>query len=538
MRNYSLKPITLALLGIGACGSAMAGETIDLGGGFLMDWRVNTTYTLAQRLKDPDPILAANPGTNDGNKNFHKGDLTANRLGVFFDGTLRNGNSGFVLSASTFYDNVYHQRNSNTTPINQPGPVDEFYEQTRKYHGGYTRVLDAYAYTDLDVGEQGKLNLRLGNQVVSWGEALFFGGISLAQGPSDGTKQGVPGTEVKDQVLPEQQFAFNYAIDQDWSIVGQVQWAFTNTIAPAPGSFLSTSDSVGPGGQCLQPFVNGRCSYGSRTADKDPSSTQWGLGTRYRLSGDSEIGLFYLNYNDRTPTVFVDGLTNVLRGQATYNVRYFEDVKLTGLTFSTSLGQASLAAEVSYKTGAPSLVNTVNPYLPAGRNVVPTPTTSDILQTNVNTTINFNRTPLAPQTLLLAELAYVSIYNVEATRVPGTNPLPRVRQVRETDQLTFGNYGFAVGSTLSLTYPGIFEHWTLSVPLSGLYQIGGRTLTGGVGGQYDGRYSVGANFTYQGNFQVGINYTVYAGSPSVAADKNQRLLTDRDYIAMFMKYSF
>lgn len=537
MRNNALKPVALALLGIGAWGSAVGGETVDLGGGFLLDWRVNTTYTLSQRVKSPDSILTGYGSGNDGDKNFHKGDLTANRLGVFFDGHLRKGDSGFVMSASTFYDDVYHKGNANTTPINTPGPVNQFADETQRYHGGYTRLLDAYGYTNFNIGDQGKLNLRLGRHVVSWGEALFFGGISLAQGPADGTKQGVAGTEVKDQVLPEDQFSFTYAVNPDWSVVGHAQYGFHQTIAPAPGSFLSASDSTGPGANCQQPYVNGRCSFGLRVGDDKPNGTQWGIGTRYRITDETELGLFYLNYHDRTPSVYTDAMTSILppSRSASYQIGYFDNIKLTGLTLSTSLGMASLAMEVSYKQGAPVLVNAFNPYISA---VLPTPTRADILQTNVNSTINFGRTPLAPQTLLLAEVAYISISNVESARVPGTNPLPNLRPTTATDKLTFGSYGFAAGATLSLTYPGVFEGWDLGVPLSYQYQIGGRTLTGGLGAEGDGRYSVGTNFTYRGNFQIGVSYNGFLGSPSTATDKYQRLFTDRDYVSMTMKYSF
>ena len=57
MRNNALKPIALAVMGVGAWGAAVAGETVDLGGGFLLDWRVNSTYTLSQRVKNPDSNL-------------------------------------------------------------------------------------------------------------------------------------------------------------------------------------------------------------------------------------------------------------------------------------------------------------------------------------------------------------------------------------------------------------------------------------------------------------------------------------------------
>ena len=47
-------------------------------------------------------------------------------------------------------------------------------------------------------------------------------------------------------------------------------------------------------------------------------------------------------------------------------------------------------------------------------------------------------------------------------------------------------------ATLVLGYPGIFEGWDLTVPLSYSQQFRGRTINGGVGGEGDKRYSLGA----------------------------------------------
>lgn len=119
--------------------------------------------------------------------------------------------------------------------------------------------------------------MRLGRHVVSWGEGLFFPSISLAQGPADGTKTGIVGTETKDQLLPEDQVSTQIEMSPKWSLLGHLQFGFHTTIAPAPGSFLSSADSTGPGGTCLQPYraVGGRsvCSYGSRGNDIDPGNT-------------------------------------------------------------------------------------------------------------------------------------------------------------------------------------------------------------------------------------------------------------------------
>ena len=538
--HKKMKPVALAVIGMGVMAPAFAGKAIEFDNGMVLDWRVNTTYTMSTRLESRDPLLASeatNANGNDGNNNFGRGDLTANRLGLLLDAHLKKGNSGFVLSASTFYDDVYHRSNDNsslTAPNKLSGPADEFSSATKRYHGGYSRLLDAYGYTSFGVGEQGRATVRLGKHVVSWGEALFFPGISLAQGPADGTKTGVPGTEVKDQLLPEDQFSIQYEVNDKWSLLGHVQYNWHETIAPAVGSFLSTSDITGPGAQCLK--VSGFCAV-RRAADDRPGKTgQWGIGTRYRVTDETEVGLYYLNYHDRTPNVD----TNFISGPS-YQIRYQEDVKLVGATLSTTFGVATLGMEVSYKMDAPALVKTA-----LSGNVIPTSTTADILQTNINTFINLGRTWIAPQSQLLAEVSYVDVRNPVARRVPGASALPGAFVdflAPENKDLFFGSHGMAFQAMLISSYPGVIENWELGTNVAYARQIQGRTLLGGVGGEGDHRLSVGATMTYKRNFQVGLTYLGYLGDANlgrlgIERPKNFRGLTDRDQLSLTMKYSF
>ncbi|WP_343316268.1 DUF1302 domain-containing protein [Aromatoleum anaerobium] len=541
------------MLGMGLCITmpVSAGEPILFDSGMKLDWRVNSTYTLSTRLESPDKVLAANAGGNDGDNNFDKGALTANRLGLLLDATLSKGDTGFVLSASTFYDDVYHHSNDNEGPVNKAGDVNEFTSKARRFHGGYSRILDAYLYTSFDFAESSRATVRAGNHVVSWGEALFFPGISLAQGPADGTKTGIPGTETKDQLLPESQVSMMVEMTPKWSLMAHAQYDWHETLAPAPGSFLNTSDAVGEGGSCLGPYVTiptigfSDCSFGKRGKDIKPDDIgQWGLGTRYRVTDETELGIYYLNYHDRTPLPEINAFTPGVSlgggrqiGNGSYRVRYFDDVKLIGATFSTSFGVAAVAGEISYKEGAPALVNTV--VNPATGATIPNPTRADVMQVNLNAFANLGRTPIADQTQLLGEIAYVDISNVKARKAPGVEALgPAAAFFPASKDLSFGKSGLAISSTLSLTYPGVFTGWDLAVPISYSQQLRGRTILGGVGGEGDIRYSIGANFTYNRNFQIGMTYLGYAGDAEVANLKKQRLQTDRDQLSLVMKYSF
>ncbi|MDB5732838.1 MAG: PduX [Variovorax sp.] len=563
-------PVALASALLCAAGAASAAEPIEFGDGYTLDWRLSTTYTLSQRMKNPDPKLAAATGSNDGDNNFKKGALTANRASALFEGKISKGVSGFVLSGSTFYDDVYHRTNDNNPAannpngVNHPPPFNEFTEEARRYHGGYSRILDAYGYTTFDLGESRTATVRLGRHVVNWGEATFFPNIALAQGPFDGTKTGIPGTETKDAVLPEDQVSASIVMTPRWTLLGQAQLGFHPTLAPAPGSFLNSSDAIGPGGSCLGPYSTiptiprlfggfSGCSFGVRGPDIEPKKTgQWGVGTRYRVSDETEAGLYYLNYSDRTPIPEINAFTRGVAipaalqpafggisqiGNGSYNVRYFDDIKLLGTTVSTVLGNVAVSGELTYRQGAPVLVDTV--VNPATGATIPNPTRANIVQANLGAFANVGRTPLADSLTLLGEISAISIGKVESRKAPGVEALGAAAAFfPSTDQLSFqSKTAVAMSVTAVLGYPGIFEGWDLNVPISYSRQLKGRTLVGGVGGEGDARYSVGATFTKGGNFSIGLTYLGFLGKASTDLLTN-RLLTDRDQLSLVMKYTF
>ena len=519
-------------------------------------------------------MLARSSGVNDGDNNFKKNSLTANRIGALLDAKLSKGDSGLVLSASTFYDDVYHKTNDNNPGNGLPGagynpngvnkepPFNEFTREARRYHGGYSRMLDAYGYTAFALGDSMRATVRLGRHAINWGEALFHPNIALAQGPFDGTKAGVPGTETKDSILPEDQISASIVLTPRLTLLGYAQFGFHPTIAAAPGSFLSFSDGVGPGGKCLGPWARlpavpvafpagfEGCSFGNRGADILPGKTgQWGLGTRYRLTDETEVGLYYLNYHDRSPLPEINAFTpgtvtpaffnipgNQI-GNGSYRVRYFDDVKLVGATANTTLGVMTLSGELTYRDGAPVLVNTV--VNPATRATIPNPTRGKITQANVVAFANLGNTPVARSTILIGEIAATYIGGVDARKAPGVENLPAAQQAffPASDVVSFATKkALAATVQVALGYPGIFENWDLTLPFSYTEQIKGRTLYS-TGGEGDKRFSLGATMVYGGNLSLNLTYLGYLGNANLDLKKNH-LLTDRDQLSFVAKYSF
>lgn len=472
--NKKLNLIAAASLMALGMGVAQAGETIELGDGLKFDWRLNVNYTLAMRTKDASPKLVS-----QGNSNFDKHDLTANRLATMFESKLHKGSSGLVFTASTFYDDVYHD--------------SKFNNRAQRMHGGYTRLLDTYAYTSFNMGES-RATVRAGRHVVNWGESTYFANIAAAQGPFDASKSSVPGTEIKESVLPEDQISASIEVTPRLSLLGHYQFGYHETVLNAVGAYQSTTDLVGPGSKPAK-YI--------RPSD----AGQWGIGTRYRVTNETEVGLYYLNYNDRSPSVqFAPDFRS-------YNIRFFDDIKMLAGTVSTTFGPVTAYSEYSYRKGTP-----------VGVGARSTPTRANQSQLNVGGMYNIGRTSLADDMVLLGEFAATRVHSVESGDV---NDLG----FKTRNSLAFSG-------TLSMSYPGIAEGWDLTVPIGYMRQIKGRSNVGSFGGgQGDHRLSVGATFVYKSNLALGISYIDFLGSPSTDSRYN-RSMTDRDQLSITAKYSF
>ena len=277
---------------------------------------------------------------------------------------------------------------------------------------------------------------------------------------------------------------------------------------------------------------------GARLSDDKPGDTgQWGIGTRYRISEETELGLYYLNYHDRIalPEIDVFAASDALEGGA-YRNRYFDNVKLIGASFSTTLGLATLAGEVAYKRGAPELVDTV--IDPGSGTALPTPTRANVLQTSINSFINLGRSDFADGALLLAEVSYIDVRSVKKIKARGVESLgPMAEYFPASNNLSASGHGLGISTSLILTYDGVFSGWDLEVPISYSHQLSGRTLMGPVGGEGDRRLSIGAALTYNQNLSFELTYLDFLGSPSTDM-KTERLLTDRDQLSLVVKYNF
>ncbi|MCC1497177.1 DUF1302 domain-containing protein [Alcanivorax sp. 1008] len=274
------------------------------------------------------------------------------------------------------------------------GTGDRFSDDARDEAGSRARLLDAYVFADFDFLDR-PMNVRLGQQVISWGEALFIqGGVNTAN-YIDLNALRLPGSEIKEALLPLTSLYFNWGVTDNLSMESFYQFDWQNSEDAPAGTYWSTHDAF-PGKGANNVIVDGRLvaasagvpaladafasytlsTYGvsgtgageyqyeqtqvtvNRLADEEAKDDgQFGLAFRYfsDFFGGTEFGLFYTRTHARLPVVGARldligaGTIPEKIDNANYFMAYNEDVDMLGLTFSTNVGQMSLSGELAYR---------------------------------------------------------------------------------------------------------------------------------------------------------------------------------------------
>lgn len=608
MKKTYIKPVLTTLMLALSASWASAGETIQIGDDMEFDWSLTAAYNVGMRVAKPDPALTGEEYMwavryNDGNNNFDRGSLVNNRVSMLLQTKLTRGDSGLVINGSTFYDDVYHKGNDNRADKFWPrlndgtlalrlgarpavlnstsAPVGEFTPEAKRLHGGYSKFLDVYGYTNTSIFGK-RANIKLGRHVVSWGESLFFPNISMAQGPLDGSKANVPGTEIKEIMLPEDQVSMSWQLSPKTTLLANYQFAWHPTLIDAPGSYLSRSDIIGPGGSCLGDYVGGAnpnavCSlfpFNQPQLPEGPSAAvakmglvgpdilpkqagSAGIGLRQRISEETELGFYYLRYSERVPLPLIkynDPSIVGARSPSAWARFYQPNVHLLGASFTTSLGDSAVGGEISYRRGAPVLAGgdlpsgafvasdlankpfAVYGSLPNGQlntYQLYAPTRANLTQVNLNTFTNFGRTFLAPRTLLLAEVAWVNVSGFRNVEFLTNNPS---RKIIGDKLRLYSKNNIGIQGRFQLDYPGIADGWDLSVPISYGQQLMGQNMLSNLGSKGDKILAISTELT-RGNLQLRADYVNWLGKPS-KDDFGTRILTDRDFVSVGVKYTF
>lgn len=622
---------------------------------------IGASWSTAKPNQD---LIGANNGgrglsqtSDDSRMNFDRGDAFSQIFKGVHDLELRYGDMGAFLRGKYWYDHEL-ENGDHWKEIDNKGR-----ERLAKSSGA--ALLDAFVYYNYNIADLPG-TVRLGKQVVSWGESTFIQGGINSINPADVSALRRPGAELKEAFIPVNMFYVGQSLTDNLSVEAFYQIEWDPTVVENCGTFFSQPDVVAPGCDenlrvlspalgALAPYANAQ-GFGyevdsegvkvARGADRTAKDDgQWGIAFRYMFEPlDTEFGAYFMNYHSRlpifsgqagpgtayaaaqgasqafvtdsiTPTVSAlvqqtcstmgaacadpatlasvqaqvtsqvlgnlpAALTTAATGLASataagagnYFIEYPEDIRLYGLSFSTTLPTGTAwQGEISYRPNAPVQLNTTDVLYSALTPLDPTVSLltaapgstqhgyerKEITQVQTTFTHFVDQVMGASRMTLVGEIGWTHVGGLEDPSVKrygrdpifGPGPLPNgrceslnastlgsatapnVSRYCENDGFTTANsWGYRLRAVWD--YPNAFLGVNLQPNLAWSHDVEG--YSPGPGGNFEeGRkaISVGLNADYQNTYTMNLSYTDFFDGKYSTQD-------DRDFVALSFGVNF
>jgi hypothetical protein len=526
-----------SLLLLGMAGKADAFTLYD-GSQYGNNLEVNLTtafgYTGILRVNSPSAVL-----TGPANANGSEGDIDQPHgiVGNEFEATptldIRDGNYGAHFSADGYINTPYLNGNDN----NQPGTFNplsttnnqSYTTATRNVEGLDAHWLDGFVYGKEQIGDNQTIQLKVGRQTLTWGQALFFpnNGLAGAMAPVDViTAQNLANPQTQQILYPVGQAVLTYNIGT-YTFQGFYQFQYEHDLLQGVGGYFSSSDLFDAGGQRL---IAGPGLYATRRADNTPPTQNGRFGLSAQTAfGNYDVGLYGLRYDSYTPEIYLYPGVDV--GQPTpggiilgqYQLVYPRDIWMVGTSLSTTVGPANVAGEITTKFHEPldTGLGIVDPGTSPDTNGNPLYPVGTTLQAQSSVIYVAPGLPLMPGGFTVdGEVAY--------------NHLITVTQNREA--LATGRQGSAAAFDVEITptYYDVLPSLEVDFPVSVTYDFLGNSATDPTFNHGVGAFTTGITGTYEGQWVASLVYKDYFGK----ANTTTNALADRGYVALSLSKSF
>jgi len=595
-----------------------------------------------------DELIGSNNGgkglsqtSDDSHMNFKKGETFSKIFKGIHDLELKYGDTGVFVRGKYWYDFELKDEHREFKDIDD-------HNRKEGAQASGAQILDAFVYHNYQVADQPG-SVRLGKQVVSWGESTFIQGGINAINPVDVSAFRRPGAEIKEGLIPVNMFFIQQSLTENLSAEAFYQLEWDQTVTDNCGTFFAQADVVadgcdqnlavltnnpvsvatingalGPAGLSVTPSPYGEGLIVKRGGDRDArDSGQFGLAFRYMFDPlDTEFGAYFMNYHSRLPIFSgagADAATQArinarvsqiaagggfspaaLAGAASigaaasaangsYFMEYPEDIRLYGLSFSTTLPTGTAwSGDLSYRPNAPvqlsttdvlyaglrnlaitTPVGTARPY--ANASVLGAPAGSDlhgytrkeITQLQTTFTHFFDQVMGAERLTVVGEVGWTHVGGLESTskarygrdpifgpgELPGTlsglptcvalnaNTLgaasPQNNRSRNCDSdgfTTTDSWGYRARAIWD--YNSVFAGVNLRPSVAWSHDVDG--YSPGPGGNFEeGRkaVSLGLDAEYQNTYTAGLSYTNFFDGQFTTTD-------DRDFVALTFGMNF
>ena len=633
------------------------GVTFNIGeieGQFDSSMSVGASWSVKGADKD---LIGVNNGgrglsqtSDDGHLNFKKGETFSKIFKGIHDLELKYGDTGVFVRGKYWYDFELKDENRQFKDIS-----DSNRKEGAQSSGA--QILDAFVYHNYAIGDQPG-SVRLGKQVVSWGESTFIQGGINSINPVDVSAFRRPGAEVKEGLIPVNMFYVAQSLTENLSMEAFYQLEWDQTVTDNCGTFFSQADIVADGCDrnlnvlaSLTPAQLAQINGGLNTfngltggdaslvastdegvtvprkGDQDArDSGQWGLAFRYMFEPlDTEFGAYFMNYHSRAPIFSgvaqsdsalssIDalvqatfdgnfaangGLGNAAAAAAAgglaaanagalayaanggYFVEYPEDIRLYGVSFSTTLPTGTAwSGEVSYRPNAPVQLNStdvlyaglrgvnfnlpaalggtnqtpydkVSPLSPGADGVLHGYTRKEITQLQTTFTHFVDQVMGASRLTLVGEVGWTHVGGVDGRygRDPifgtagemsgpvndatagGRSSASMLAKAAANDGFTTSDsWGYRARAIWD--YPDVFAGVNLRPSVAWSHDVDG--YSPGPGGNFEeGRkaISLGLDAEYQNTYTASLSYTDFF-------DGKYNTSTDRDFVALSFGVNF
>ncbi|MDN7862008.1 DUF1302 domain-containing protein [Burkholderia multivorans] len=380
---------TISIVVLGAATSNVYGYDFTVGDGTLQgSWVTNLTAGAGIRTKNPSCSLTGDPNAygcgvaantdqwgygDNGDLNYRKGQPFSTYVSATSELLLKMPREGlkFMVRGTGMYD--FLAGNTARTPLSSTASAQVVYN---------AQLLDLWAQKDFTIGGQ-NAHVRFGNQVINWGESMFAQGGINATNSLDVQKLLVPGSQLKQALLPAPMVSVAANLSHGFSTEAYYQFQWNGNRYPPVGSYWSVTNGFGRG---AEPFtlntnnlnVSGPSAgtiAGSNSGNQDtlnatknglvngtyagppfndiglpvswqpPSKYKPQFGVKFNYSPrsfDANFAFYYVNYTDKSPV-----LSSLANGTEQWS--YLQNRQLFGVSANFGVGPWAIGTELSYR---------------------------------------------------------------------------------------------------------------------------------------------------------------------------------------------
>lgn len=381
---------------------------------FTGDTCASSNTAANQRLIDAPGSFS--PNGDNGNLSFNRYDIVHAASKITSDINFDIAEFNVFVRTLAFYDAQYSEHEEiHPDQTIQPRRTD-FSSKGKDRIGNNFQFLDYFvsrSFTALDRD----FSVKVGNQVINWGESSFLLLNSLnSLNPPDQSRLRIPGFDIKELSRPVGMISLNGQVTDSLGFEVFYQYDWKPILVDPVGSFFSQSDTLGDGGEYAmlsfskapedpdeqyQPVRNSPLNgggdilallgsrsdrtllrdYDEEDRRKPDEGGQYGIALRQYLegfNGGTEVAFYYANYHARVPSVsFIAAdatcITSVAAigcgqlggeplpvGSARLFVEYPEDIHMFGTSFNTNVGAWALSGEYVFRDNLPIQLHTTD----------------------------------------------------------------------------------------------------------------------------------------------------------------------------------